>query len=122
MLVPYGSADELCAVTAWMRWKTHAGIADGPVFRAVDRQGQLGHSAFGEKTVGRIIRRAALAAGLDPSRYSGLSLRRGMIATAAAHGVSEEAIMRQTGHRSARLVRRYSLVTEPAPALRARAR
>ena len=115
MLVPYGSADELSAVTAWMRWVARTGIVDGPAFRAVDRHGQLGGSALGEKAVGRIIRRAALAAGLDPTRYTGLSLRRGMIATAAAHSVSREAIMRQTGHRSERLVRRYLLATETQP-------
>ncbi|MDQ1430730.1 MAG: hypothetical protein QOF40_1332 [Actinomycetota bacterium] len=112
VLVPYGSADELCAVTAWMRWVARTGIAEGPAFRAVERRGQLGRSAFGEKAVGRIIRRAALAAGLDPTRYTGLSLRRGMIATAGAHGASREAIMRQTGHRSERLVRRYLLAAE----------
>jgi hypothetical protein len=53
------------------------------------------------------VRRAAAAAGLDPVRYRGLSLRRGMVTVATAHGVSDARIMEHTGHRSRRLVQRY---------------
>lgn len=105
--VPYGSAPELCAVAAWTAWSRVACLAGGPAFRAVDRGGAIGPGALSEKAVGRIVRRAAQGAGLDESRFSGLSLRRGMVAAAAAHGSSRRAIMRQTGHRSERLVRGY---------------
>ncbi len=54
-----------------------------------------------------MVKRAAAAAGLDPRRYAGHSLRAGLATSAAAAGVSERAIMDQTGHRSVTMVRRY---------------
>lgn len=54
-----------------------------------------------------VVKRAAAAAGLDASRYSGHSLRSGLAASAAAAGVSERAIMAQAGHESVTMVRRY---------------
>lgn len=55
----------------------------------------------------RVVKRAARAAGLDPNRFSGHSLRAGLATSAAKAGKSERAIMKQTGHRSAETVRRY---------------
>ena len=107
LTVPFGSSPELCAVDAWSTWIETAGLGDGPAFRAVDRAGAIGPGCLSEKAVGRIVRRAAEGAGLDAARFSGLSLRRGMVAAAAARGSSQRAVMRQTGHRSARLVRGY---------------
>src|SRR5690606_5437249 len=75
--VPHGSAPELCSVTAWGEWARVAAVGDGPAFRAVTRGGAIGSASLGEKAVGRIVRRAAEGAGLDASRFSGLSLRRG---------------------------------------------
>ncbi|MHB9133538.1 MAG: tyrosine-type recombinase/integrase [Armatimonadota bacterium] len=54
----------------------------------------------------RAVKEAAAAAGLDPTRYSGHSLRAGL-ATAAAVSMSERVIMQQTGHKSERMVRKY---------------
>lgn len=107
VVVPFGSAPELCAVRAWKQWRADAHIHDGPAFRAVDRHGRIGTVPLGEKAVTRVIRRAAVAAGIPDAQYTGLSLRRGTVQAAAAHGTSDRAIMAQTGHRSRRLVRRY---------------
>jgi site-specific recombinase XerD len=107
VLVPFGSDDHLCSVQAWMRWRRASGIDAGPAFRAVDRHGRVGEAALGEKAATRIVRRAAARAGLDGTRWSGRSLRRGMVLAATAHGASDEGIMAHTGHRSRRLVRRY---------------
>jgi len=107
VVVPFGSARELCAVAAWKAWRKAAGIDAGPAFRAVDRHGRVGHGALGEQAVTRIVRRAAARAGLSSAQYSGLSLRRGTVQAAAAHGTTDRGIMAQTGHRSRRLVRRY---------------
>ena len=54
-----------------------------------------------------VVKRAAAAAGLDPRRYAGHSLRAGLATSAAAAGASERSIMDQTGHRSVAMVRRY---------------
>ena len=55
----------------------------------------------------RIVKRRAKAAGLDPARYAGHSLRAGLATSAAAAGASERVIMSQAGHRPAAMVRRY---------------
>jgi integrase len=48
---------------------------------------------------------ATSAAGLDPSRYGGHSLRSGFMTTAAEKGRPLEAIMRQTGHKTESVAR-----------------
>ncbi|HUF85000.1 MAG TPA: tyrosine-type recombinase/integrase, partial [Acidimicrobiia bacterium] len=107
VVIPYGSSPELCAVTAWQEWALAAGLANGPALRAVDRHGRLGMTRLGEKSVTRIVRRAAERAGLDEQRYSALSLRLGMVTAATDAGAPDGGIMAQTGHRSRPLVRRY---------------
>lgn len=112
VVVPFGSSRSLCAVRAWKEWRAVAGLRDGPAFRGVDRHGRLGAAALSVRSVTRTVQRAVERAGLDGSRYSGRSLRRGMVLAAAEHGASERRIMAHTGHRSQRLVRRY--MTEAA--------
>ncbi|MDH6460134.1 site-specific recombinase XerD [Micromonospora sp. A200] len=93
--VPYGSNLATCPVRAVEQWRTalaHHGRQDGPLFVRIDRHGRVGHVATGRgdtdgritgETVANIIRRAAVAAGLDAAdAFSGHSLRRGF-ATAA---------------------------------------
>jgi integrase len=43
----------------------------------------------------------------DASRFGAHSLRSGLATQAARNGASERAIMRQTGHKSVSMVRRY---------------
>ena len=45
--------------------------------------------------------------GLEAAGYSGHSLRAGLATSAAIAGANERAIMNQTGHKSAAMVRRY---------------
>jgi len=54
-----------------------------------------------------VVKRYAAAAGLDPAKYAGHSLRAGLVTQAAMNGVQELAIMRQTRHKSADMLRRY---------------
>ena len=61
-----------------------------------------------DRAVTTIVQRAAARAGLPrPERFTGRSLRLGMILAAAAVGTPDEGIMAHTGHRSKRLVRAY---------------
>jgi integrase len=50
--------------------------------------------------VALIVKERALAGGLDPTLYSGHSLRAGFATSAALGSAPEWAIMKQTGHRS----------------------
>ena len=82
VVIPYGVDPDLCPVLAWRDWVAAAGLTAGPAFRSVDRDGRLGLTRLGEKAITRMVQRAAERAGLDESRYSALSLRLGMLASA----------------------------------------
>jgi integrase len=57
--------------------------------------------------VARVVKRAAVLAGLDPAAFAGHSLRAGLGSSAARARETERDIMRQTRHKSASMVRRY---------------
>jgi site-specific recombinase XerD len=105
--IPHGSTPSTCPVLAFTTWKTAAGIAEGALFRGVDRHGHVGTVRLHKDSVGLVVKRAAEAAGLDPAKYAGHSLRAGLATQAYLNGAGELAIMRQTGHRSLAMVRRY---------------
>ncbi len=105
--IPYGRDERTCPVRAVVKWAEAARITTGPLFRRVDRHGHVGAKALTDQTVALVIKRLAAGAGLEPSQYAGHSLRAGLATAAAIAGASERAIMNQTGHRSAMMVRRY---------------
>ena len=105
--IPYGSTPTTCPVRALKAWRKSAKIQDGSLFRPVDRHGNLKPGRLSDKAVALVVKRSAAAAGLDAASYSGHSLRAGLATSAAAAGVSERAIMAQTGHKSVTMVRRY---------------
>ncbi len=61
----------------------------------------------------RIIKKRAAGVGLDPARFSGHSLRAGLVTSAAAAGVPEWAIRRLTGHKSEAMLHRYVRPVDP---------
>jgi len=105
--IPFGRHALTCPVAALRDWLDMSSITDGPVFRPVNRHRQVGTARLGDKAVALVVKRAAAMAGLDPTRYAGHSLRAGLATAAAAAGAQERDIMRQTGHRSVQMVRRY---------------
>ncbi len=105
--IPFGSSEQTCPVRSVQAWLESARITSGPVFRALDIFDRVQSERLSDKAVARIVKRRAKAAGLDPARYVGHSLRAGLATSAAAAGASERVIMSQTGHRSADMVRRY---------------
>ena len=84
---------ELCPVRALEAWL--AGRTAGPVFGVCT------------KTIARILKRAAKRAGKDPDRYSGHSLRRGLITEAHLAGVNDADTMRHVGIKSEEVFRGY---------------
>jgi integrase len=105
--IPYGSNPETCPVRNVREWLERAKITAGPLFRSINRHGQMQAAAPSGGDVARIVKKLALRAGLDPAAYAGHSLRAGHATTAAMAGASERSIMAQTGHRSVQMVRRY---------------
>ena len=105
--LPYGSDPRTCPVRALRAWLEQAGIAAGPLFRAIDQYGLVSEQALHADSVGYLVKRAAGRAGLKTAEYAGHSLRAGLATQAAMNGASELAIMKQTGHRSLATVRKY---------------
>lgn len=105
--LPRGRHQETCPVRALAAWRDEAGGDSGPVFRPIDRHGNLGTQRLSGKAVARIVKRALPAGRYNPAEYAAHSLRAGLATAAAMGGASERAIMRQTGHRSLTVVRQY---------------
>jgi integrase len=84
-----------------------SGVECGPLFRSINRHGQLQSGRLGGSDVARVVKKLAVRAGLDPANYAGHSLRAGHATSAAISGASERSIMNQTGHRLVQMVRRY---------------
>jgi integrase len=119
--LPYGAHRETCPVHALADWLEAAELTDGPVFRPLSRHGVVLPRRLHPGAVALIVKRAVAAAqaeaiaqgnrvlanALDPARYAGHSLRAGFITSAAAAGVSESDIMRQSGHKRADTLRKY---------------
>ena len=105
--IPYGSHPDTCPVRAVQDWLQAAKITTGPLFRRVNRHGQVGVKALTDQSVALIVKKLVKAAGLDEKKYSGHSLRSGLITTAANRGVDERSIMKQSGHKSLTVMRGY---------------
>jgi len=105
--IGWGEHHESCPVRALQSWLGAGEIRAGPVFRAVDRHGNVARTALSPRSISKILKRAAARAGIDPERVSGHSLRAGMATTAAIEGAEEREIALTTGHKSGEMVRRY---------------
>ena len=108
-----GSSDATCPVIAVETWVKFAKLAHGPLFRRVTGQGKaVGPERLNDKEVARLVKRAAMAAGVrgDLSeierafKFSGHSLRAGLASSAE---VDERYVQKQLGHASAEMTRRY---------------
>jgi integrase len=104
--IPYGRT-RWCPVAALESWLTASAITEGAAFRPVDRHGRLHAARLSGEAVSLIVRERAAAAGLDPTPYSGHSLRAGLATSAAQAGVPTWRIRAQTRHASDAMLTRY---------------
>jgi site-specific recombinase XerD len=107
-VVAFGSDPSTCPVRAVKDWVELSGIAEGPVFRPINRHEQLASKALTDHAVAVIIKRAAQLAGLQTPELSGHSLRSGFVTEAANNGADYPSIMDQTGHGSLDTVHGYN--------------
>ena len=105
--IPRGAHPDTCPVRSLRDWVSIAGIETGPLFRAITRHAKLSDVSLNSDSVALIVKRAAHRAGYDPSTLGGHSLRAGLATQAAMNGATELTIMKQTGHRSLAMLRRY---------------
>jgi integrase len=108
-----GSSDATCPVIALQTWLKLAKIGHGPLFRRVTGRGKdVGPDRLTGQQVARLVKRAALAAGVRgdlsegerEEKFAGHSLRAGLASSAE---VDERYVQKQLGHASAEMTRRY---------------
>lgn len=104
--IPYARG-AACPVIALKEWLLVSGIAEGALFRPITRHGHIESTALSTQAVAVIVKERASAIGLDASRFSGHSLRAGLVTSAAQAGVSSWKIKQQTGHKSDAMLQRY---------------
>lgn len=95
------------AAVALQDWLQLSGLAAGPLFRAVNRHGQLSARALDGSSVARIVQHRAALAGLDWRKFGGHSLRAGFVTEGGRQGVALPELMQLTGHKSVRVAARY---------------
>ena len=104
--IPHGRG-RWCPVAALDAWLAASGIAEGAIFRPVDRHGRFHDARLSGEAIALVVRGRVAAAGLDPTRYSGHSLRAGLATSAAQAGVPTWRIRAQTRHASDAMLARY---------------
>ena len=104
--VPFGRT-RWCPVGALTAWLSRAGIAEGAIFRPVDRHGHVQTARLSAEAISSVVKRRVAAAGFDPAAYSGHSLRAGLVTSAAQAGIASWKIRQQTRHASDVMLARY---------------
>lgn len=105
--VLYGANPATCPVRALRAWLNIAGIAEGPVFRPVNKAGAASEKCLSAASVAMIVKRHMAPLGHDPNDYAGHSLRRGAATTASRNGADDRTIQRTTRHASAATLAPY---------------
>jgi len=110
--VPFGATADICPVRALSSWIDVANIKNGPVFRAVDRNGNVGSEALSDRSVALIVKQAITRIGGDPKGFSAHSLRAGFCTAAARAGKNAIEITRHVGWASTKQMERYTRAAE----------
>lgn len=107
-VVAYGSDPATCPVRTAQDWLALSGISEGPIFRPIDRHGNIAVHRLSDFAVAVIVKRLAKKAGLPTPQLSGHSLRAGFVTEAKKNGADYPAIMDQTGHTKLDTVHGYN--------------
>ncbi len=105
--VPYAPDPHVCPVTAVQDWIEAANIKYGPLFRGFKRNLEPRDTQLTDKAVALIVKKYMAMLGMNPDDFAGHSLRRGFATSAAQHDLDALSIMRQTRHKSEKMVHRY---------------
>lgn len=96
-----------CPVVALTAWSDMLPTDPGPLFRPVDRHGNILPDRLRGDAVSTILRDRLTEAGIAPKGYSGHSLRAGLATSAIKAGVPTYKVRAQTGHASDAMLSRY---------------
>lgn len=104
--IPRGRS-QWCPIVQLDEWLKASNITEGPLFRPIDKAGNVQAPCLSGEAVSLIVKKRAQQAGFDPNPYSGHSLRAGLATSAATAGASAWKIRQQTGHASDAMLNRY---------------
>ena len=110
LAIPRGRSEETCPVIALQGWLTTAEITAGPLFRKVNRGGNVEATRLTPDGVRQILLKRAYLAGLKGTLAEPITphgMRAGFVTTAYRNGVPDEEIMGHTRHRSLTTMRSY---------------
>lgn len=110
----------LYPVEAYLAWIALAGITDGPVFRAVDRWGNVSDAGLHINSLVPVLRTLFHSAGIAlANQCSGHSLRRGFANWATSNGWDLKTLMEYAGWQDAHSAIRYMDAADPFAKMRA---
>ncbi len=108
--IPRGRSEETCPVASLMRWLAAAEITAGPLFRKVNRGGNVEAARLTPDGVRHILLKRANVAGIKGTLAESISphgMRAGFVTTAYRNCVPDEEILGHTRHRSLTTMRGY---------------
>jgi integrase len=103
--IPHGS--RLRPVLALKDWLQASRITEGPLFRPIRKGGELVGARLTDRSVANIVKLHAAAVGLDPTLFSGHSLRSGFVTSALQSGADVLRVMDVTRHRQVNTLKAY---------------
>jgi integrase len=96
--IPVPNGRKLKPVAALLAWLKAAAITEGPIFRPIHRSGSVAPERLTDRSIARIVKKAAAGAGLDETVFSGHSMRAGFVTSALGKKVDPFKIMAITRH------------------------
>lgn len=104
----------LCAVDAYTSWVELAGLNEGPVFRGINRWGQVSAHGLHINSLVPLLRSLFASSGMTfATQYSGHSLRRGFAQWATANGWDIKTLMEYVGWKNVQSALRYVEGSDP---------
>ena len=97
----------LCPVQAYSEWLSASALVRGPVFRGIDRWGNLGEEGLHANSVIPLLRQALERAGIAAEQYTSHSLRRGFATWAHHNGWDLKSLMTYVGWKDMKSAMRY---------------
>ncbi|MBT9301888.1 site-specific integrase [Pseudomonas sp. TAE6080] len=97
----------LCPVQAYIEWLSASALVRGPLFRGIDRWGNLGEEGLHANSVIPLLRQALERAGIAAEQYTSHSLRRGFATWAHRSGWDLKSLMTYVGWKDMKSAMRY---------------
>lgn len=105
---------QLCPVEAYLDWIQAAQLTEGPVFRSINRWGNIADKALHPASVLGIIKQCCIKSGIDDAElFSSHSLRRGFATWANTQGWDTKSLMEYVGWKDVQSALRYIEVADP---------